>query len=77
MNGEDYQIRDLTPREFDCGTGPCPAVYETNKDSYLIIGKLVNPADAGLEKKVGEDEQLIEIPRGLLGGIVGVRENGL
>lgn len=62
-------FKEVTPESDHCGVLSCPAIYEgkqENKNIYLIIGKVVNPADAGLEKKVGEDETLIEVPRTLI-----------
>ena len=69
MIREDYaELKNLTPERFDCGVGPCPAIYETKHDTYLIIGKLVEPSEVGLGKKVAAHERLIEIPRELLLG---------
>ena len=68
MESERYQLRDITPKEMSCVVGACPRIYKTNRNTYVIIGKFVNPEDAGLEKKVGEGESLIEIPKGLLPG---------
>lgn len=61
-----YELRNVTPEDFDCGVGPCPAIYETDSGTYLIIGKQVNPSDAGLESKVGDDELLVEVPREII-----------
>lgn len=58
-------IYDLTPEEMNCGVGFCPRIYNS-KENYLIIGTKVNPADFGLEKKVGENEVLIEVPKKLI-----------
>lgn len=65
-----------------CGWGACTGIYERNtqntcagigcpgmeelKDECLIIGKIRNPVDFGLEKKVGEGEVLISVPSGLI-----------
>ncbi len=61
-------LTKLTSKEM-CGIGACPLVYEAKRESgevYLIIGRQVNPLDAGLEGKVGEGEALVEIPRALI-----------
>lgn len=67
-------FKDSTPKSHNCGVGTCPAVYssEQKKDIYLIVGKLI-PKDSlkeaglsDLEKKIGEDEVLIEVPKGLI-----------
>jgi len=61
-------LKDLTPEEM-CMAGACYSVYASTKDwneVYLIIGKVIRPSEAGLEKKVGEGETLIEVPRALI-----------
>ena len=63
-----YQIRNITP-EMNCMIGGCPSSYEAKrggKKVYLIIGKVVNPSEAGLAEKVREGEALIEVPRALI-----------
>jgi hypothetical protein len=62
-----YELVEITPKEMQCGLlGFCPSVYKSKKGEYFIIGEKVNPADAGLEKKVGANEALIKIPKALL-----------
>jgi hypothetical protein len=48
-----------------CGIGACPDIQEKG-NVYLIIGKLVDAKPLGLEKKVGEGEVLIEVPKVLI-----------
>jgi hypothetical protein len=64
-----FDLRRLTPEEQRCGIGACPEVYEQNKDCYLIIGRVVDAKQFGLEKKVGEGEMLISVPKGLIDGM--------
>lgn len=71
MESEKYELREITPKKMRCGIGVCPAIYETNRDTYVLIGKQVDPRDADLEGKVGDDELLVEIPRALLEGVGG------
>jgi hypothetical protein len=64
-------LRDVTPQDM-CIIGACPSINEANREGrkiYLIIGKQINPIDTGLEKKVGEGEALIEVPRELIDDI--------
>lgn len=59
--------KELTPQDMDCIIGQCPEIYSSkNKEVYLIIGKIINPSEAGLEGKVGKDECLIEVPKDLI-----------
>ena len=65
-------LRELIPKEMICVVCSCPSIYEAGRegnDVYLIIGKIVNPSEAGLgelEKKIGAGEALIEVPRALI-----------
>ncbi|MCY1142039.1 hypothetical protein OWR29_28940 [Actinoplanes sp. Pm04-4] len=43
-----------------CGSGTCPTVYRTDRDTYLVQGYTVTAEDAGLDLPAGE--QLVEIP---------------
>ena len=60
-----YEIENLTPKGMNCGPGFCPGIYGS-EGNYVIIGTKVNPADFGLEKKVGENEALIQVPKKLI-----------
>lgn len=66
---EYKNIKNITPEEM-CVILNCPQIYEARsgscQDVYLIAGKAVDPKEVGLEKKVGEGEILIEIPKKLL-----------
>ena len=60
-----YDAKELTPKEMKCTVVTCPGIYGS-KGNYLIIGTKVNPADFGLEKKVGENEVLVQVPKKLI-----------
>lgn len=62
-------LRETTPENMGCILSSCPSVYEATGEGnevYLIVGKSVAPAEAGLEKRVGVGEALIEVPRALI-----------
>lgn len=62
-------LKELTPQEMKCLIGTCPSTYEgtrKGKEVYLIVGKVIDPSEAGLEGKIGEGEVLIEIPKDLI-----------
>lgn len=68
------KLKDITPEPFmqacgKCSCG-CPAVFETENDSYVIIGKIL-PAGvvAQLQGRVAEDELVIEVPKGMIDGL--------
>ncbi|MDE1151175.1 MAG: hypothetical protein PW788_01450 [Micavibrio sp.] len=62
---------DVTPSEFVCNTcAQCPAVLETDSNTYVIIGKKLSTAAlAAVEGRVGADEYVIEVPKGMIDGL--------
>ena len=58
--------KELTPKIEMCGIGACPAVFETNKGSYAIIGKKLDAKNLWVDKRVGKDEVLIEVPKNII-----------
>lgn len=58
-------IYESTPEDMRCAVGACNGIY-TKEGKYLIIGKQIDPKKVGLEKKVGEGEVLIEVPKKLI-----------
>jgi hypothetical protein len=46
-----------------CGTGTCPTVYDTGRETVIVQGYAVN-SDAGVEAPEGE--RLVEIPTEVL-----------
>lgn len=63
-------FKDITPAAFACHTSNCcPAVLET-EGSYVIIGKKLSAAaQAAVEGRVGADEYVIEVPKGMIDGL--------
>jgi len=58
---------DRTPTSLQCGIGSCPAIYETEKGTYLIVGQQVGEYLAQIPLgKVGRGEVAIEVPKSLL-----------
>lgn len=57
-------VQDASPRltivTSLCGSGTCPTVYRTDRDTYVVQGYTVTAEDAGLDLPPGE--QLVEIP---------------
>lgn len=47
--------------------GTCPAVYETDRGTLAVQGRLVTDTEAlGDSVNLGDDEVIVEIPRELL-----------
>ncbi|MDD5133168.1 MAG: hypothetical protein PHD81_02415 [Candidatus Nanoarchaeia archaeon] len=58
-------FKDVTPKTMNCVIGGCPVIHSTEKN-YFIIGEKVNPKDFGLDKKVGNNEVLVKVPKKLI-----------
>lgn len=66
------KYKDITPEAFACGncSCQCPAVLETENNTYVIIGKKLSAAaEAAVAGRVGADEYVIEVPRGMIDGL--------
>ena len=66
------KLTDITPAEFMCDKcAACPAVLDTDGDTFIIIGKKLSPeAQKAVAGKVNDDEWAIEIPKALVQGAV-------
>jgi len=56
------KVRDVTPISMRCAGGACPAIYETDRETFLIVGSLVEIPEGVPPEKVGQNERLIEVP---------------
>ena len=65
------KLKDITPAEFVCSTcAACPAVFETENNSYVIIGKKLSAAaQESVKGRVADDEFVIEVPKGMIDGL--------
>ena len=63
-------FKDITPASFACHSNTCcPAVLET-ETSYVIIGKKLSAeAQKAVEGRVGADEYVIEVQKGMIDGL--------
>jgi hypothetical protein len=62
------KLVDITPGKYRCSfDASCPAVFKSNKRTYVIIGKTVDlREDSTLKGRVGDDETAIEISLDLI-----------
>ena len=60
------KLKEITPEAIRCTIGACPAIYETQKGSFIIVGKRLSNKHIELEGRVGQDEDAVEIPMSLL-----------
>lgn len=65
------KLKEVTPKEMMCHTSSCcPAVFETDNGSYVVIGKKLDAnVTKQLEGRVAEDEFVVEIPKGMIDGL--------
>ena len=59
---------EITPKRFLCIAAACPSVFETEKRTFLIIGKKLNKDNIPdeVKRKIGSDEMVIEVPKNLI-----------
>ena len=62
------KLINKTPKSLSCIVGACPAIFETDKESYVIIGKIVNDkvSTTALKLRIGHNEIAIEVPKKLI-----------
>ena len=62
------KIYERTPNSLYCAIGACPSVFETEKETFLIIGKKLDndKVPDEVKKKIGKDEMVIEVPKNLI-----------
>ena len=67
------KIKEITPISYRCSyVIVCPAVYSIEgEDKLAIVGKKADPKDLGIADRVGKDEQVIIVDRGMIEGLAG------
>ena len=65
-------LKDITPKDYMCDKcDKCPAVFETDSGSYVIIGKVLPvSAQQSLRHRIGDDEFVIEVPKGMIDQLI-------
>ena len=63
---------EKTPAELFCLVGACPSLFETDRGTYIIVGKELNLKEITQEikKKIGAGEIGIEVPKALIIDII-------
>jgi len=61
-------VIEKTPTELICLVGTCPSLFETDRGTYIIVGKELKLKDITQEikNKIGEGEMCIEVPKELI-----------
>lgn len=66
------EVVEITPPDFFCGSSSaCPSVFEQSDGSLVIVGKIITDSalKARVQHKVGDDEDVIVVPRRLISGL--------
>ncbi len=66
--GNKMTTVEKTPAAFYCVACACPSVFETDRGTYIIVGKKLNLKEVTrkVKNKIGDGEIAVEIPIGLL-----------
>jgi hypothetical protein len=59
-------VKNITSEKMKCAVGVCPAIFDTAKDYYLIIGEIADPKQYDLVNKIGKNEVLIKISKKII-----------
>lgn len=70
-NFNEGASHEVTPEGYVCNScAACPAVFETENNSYVIIGKkLSTAAESAVVGRVGANEFVVEVPKGMIDGL--------
>ncbi len=63
------KVKDVTPKGLACIAGGCPAIFKTDRGTYLIIGTNLDSARGLLSDRIGPNEVVIEVPAELVRSI--------
>ncbi len=63
------KLRELTPQKILSSCPPlpgCPAIFELDDKSYVLIGKLEDAKALGIDQRVAEGEVVMSIPKQII-----------
>ena len=65
------KLIEKTLKSSLCMIANCPAIFETDRDTYVVIGKQLSSKDASdlLKGRIGTGETAVEFPKELLKNI--------
>ena len=67
------KLIEITPKHLCCGVGPCPAIFATDRGTYVIVGKRLTQEQIRelLPDKVAPHEDAVEISKDFFAEITG------
>jgi hypothetical protein len=65
------KVIDLTPKEFNCMAGACPKVFETDRGTVIVIGRVLGYQEQSQlpTGTLGEGEAAVELPKGIVANL--------
>lgn len=59
------KLKEITPVHLRCCAGGCPSIYESNRNTFVIVGRKLSADEINkdLSGKVSSEEEAIEISR--------------
>lgn len=65
------KLIEITPKELRCAASFCPAVYKSDRGTFVVIGKRLTASQTKkhLNGRVSAKEEAIEISRDFFSGI--------
>ena len=65
------KLIEKTPKSSLCILANCPAIFETDRGTYVVIGKQLSSTQSSklLNGRIGPNETAVEIPEELLKSI--------
>ena len=61
-------FNEITPIQFSCIAAACPSIFETDRETFIFVGKKLKGKDISenIKHKIGNDETVIEVPKKLI-----------
>jgi hypothetical protein len=60
------KLKNITPKQFTCLAGGCPALFENYRGTPLVIGVQVKLVANDLSGRIGPNDMLIGVPSELI-----------
>ncbi len=67
------EVNEIKAVPMGCAFGGCPAIFETNRKTFIIIGKKLEQKQENefLNGRIGMDEEAVEVPKDLIIKLLG------
>lgn len=65
------KTKNITPIELYCAVGGCPTLYQTDRDTLIIVGRQLTSKEKKtlLGDHIGKNETAVEIPVSLVSNL--------